>query len=402
MVTPPASRLAARGWLERSVASCALRPHRARRSFSSGSAFASLSAQHIRLHMSSLYRNGALGSCLAETCNDLIEEEHFPQTFFDKAMAKFDLAMCCAISSHLKPDETWGPRKDPTTSGKIQADIEWYRQVDAVYTFMIKDAVLTGCAFTGQSMSRSALPLRLNVPRLKIVAVDAKSVSADLSRVSPSGSSAAAYGGVGGGFGRGGGLASSQYDGCGEGSAAAEEAEDGSERHGRASGIDAVDVMRAVGFCSCHVRRSSAAPPRQRMPMMRRMPPPAARLKTASLRQQQPQLEAAPATRCVQQYDGLGSDDDEDDEDDDEFDDGPSLAFAGGGGARSAPPHRRPHRHLHRRPHRRLLSPPRLSSRPPPPTRRRRRRTTTSLVTLSAAVLYQLCAGTARRFRRRR
>ena len=61
--------------------------------------------------------------------------------------------------------------------GVEQATVEWYRLVDSVYTFMLCDVSLTGGAFTGEVSSRAtvyALPIR----RLKLVAVDSKSVAA--------------------------------------------------------------------------------------------------------------------------------------------------------------------------------------------------------------------------------
>ena len=86
-----------------------------------------------------------------------------------------------------------------------QGTVKWYRYVDNVYTFMLRDVVLSGGAFTGELLSRTATGmLEMPLSRLKLIAVDSKNV-ADCRAADGLLAGSPMYAGVSGGDGSGSG-----------------------------------------------------------------------------------------------------------------------------------------------------------------------------------------------------
>ena len=141
--------------------------------------------------MTSVYRNAAMGTTAQAAITDMIDLETVPQHWYDKLMANYDREVCNIYAS----SSTWGPKpKTNETNGHIRGELVWYRAVDSVYTFMIRNAVLTGQAFVGQAAD-TQIDLGQSGAHLKVIAVDSRQVAAqlsDLNNADAAGASAAA------------------------------------------------------------------------------------------------------------------------------------------------------------------------------------------------------------------
>ena len=142
--------------------------------------------------MSSLYRRTPLGATFSEALNDMIGEELLPDTFYDSSFVRYD----GRVRRHMD-DGRWAQEKNSSElRGRIKGSIDWYRQVDNVYTFMLRDVTASGGVWadtTGQS--------QLPISRLKLVAVDAKAAATAFAS----------------GAARGGGVGVGQFDGANDG-----------------------------------------------------------------------------------------------------------------------------------------------------------------------------------------
>jgi hypothetical protein len=98
----------------------------------------------------------------------MIDNGQLPEYAYDIGFEHFDKEWC----EHWTVTD-WSETKAPELKTSIKASVEWYRSVDNVYTFMLRDAICTGSAFTG-----IAGPLwSIKVGRMKLVAVDSKNVA---------------------------------------------------------------------------------------------------------------------------------------------------------------------------------------------------------------------------------
>ena len=104
----------------------------------------------------------------AQLLTDMIDNGQLPEYAYDIGFEHFDKEWC----EHWTVTD-WSETKAPELKTSIKASVEWYRSVDNVYTFMLRDAICTGSAFTG-----IAGPLwSIKVGRMKLVAVDSKNVA---------------------------------------------------------------------------------------------------------------------------------------------------------------------------------------------------------------------------------
>ena len=104
----------------------------------------------------------------AQLLTDMIDDGQLPEYTYDIGFEHYDKEWC----EHWTVSD-WSETKAPELNGRIKASVEWYRSVDHVYTFMLRDAICTGSAFTG-----NARPLwGIKVGRMKLVAVDSKNVA---------------------------------------------------------------------------------------------------------------------------------------------------------------------------------------------------------------------------------
>ena len=174
--------------------------------------------------MSQLYRQTPIGKALDEALSMLIDAEVLPVEFYDKTFHHFDVCTAQHFSNNAEPmgsSSQWrvdprDKRKEDSNSGSIKGTMEWYRSVDSVYTFVLSgrtltlpeneqqgtltaqqvgeepggqpkrgDVMLQGPAFNEPGRVAGGKPLE--IPNLKIVAVDSRSVGAMLEQAAERG-----------------------------------------------------------------------------------------------------------------------------------------------------------------------------------------------------------------------
>ena len=136
--------------------------------------------------MTSIYRHVPVAQFLMETLEEMITAEKLPelpeQTIYDVVLENFDDEMShIAISRSHKGS-------DKSDHALIQGKTVWYNSVDAVWTFLLSDARLSGSGIKG---TKDAIPRRhiymqedltVHSPRLRLIAVETKAVAAELER----------------------------------------------------------------------------------------------------------------------------------------------------------------------------------------------------------------------------
>lgn len=119
---------------------------------------------------SSVYRASEIGNALAEVLAEFIDSEALPIQFYDIAFVHFDARL---HDQFMRDSRAQGAVDH--LSGRIKGSVQWYRCVNNVYTFALRDVTLFGVAFTGASDHAAALSLP--VSWLKVVAVDGRNIA---------------------------------------------------------------------------------------------------------------------------------------------------------------------------------------------------------------------------------
>jgi transcription initiation factor TFIIA small subunit len=118
-----------------------------------GAATTSESSAPHKINQYALYRKTTLGNCLTDALDELTQRNAISPELATKVLEQFDKSMCEALATKVRTKVTF------------KGGCEIYRNVDDVWTFLLKDTT-----FTIEAGSDT-----IHVDRVKIVACDGKS-----------------------------------------------------------------------------------------------------------------------------------------------------------------------------------------------------------------------------------
>ena len=129
--------------------------------------------------MSSLYRTDTIGKFLTECLDELIAEERLPAYYYDRTFLQYDHDASWCLTDKESPHSAAQGKITSLSAREAKGGLAWYRSVDSVYTFMIRNAILAGESFVPRAITKNDPPQQ-HVSWIKVVAVDGKSVHADI------------------------------------------------------------------------------------------------------------------------------------------------------------------------------------------------------------------------------